>query len=524
MSKKSKWLAGSLVALTLLLAACGTGNKDSQTDASKAPAEQDTFTYAINGDPAATNPINTSDRWGLTVTNMIYSPLVRVETDGTEKNALASKVEAAADGLSITVELRPDVKWSDGEDFTADDVVFTYEQKLKKENGNADKLWIGEQPLKIEKVDEHTVKFVLPSASAAALHNIVTETYIIPEHIFKDVADFSVNELPEAPVGTGPYKLKEYKRGEYLAFEANEHYYEGAPSIKKVTLRIIENADTAKVALQKGEVDAAVVLPADVADLDTAKLTAYPYSENRIGYLGLNTQSEQLKDVKVRQAVLFALNKEELNTAAYLSTENYAQPVSFLPPNNPFATDKVEKYATDVEKAKALLAEAGVSDLKLNLTFSATDPAQTLQATLIQQQLQQAGITVNLEGGDSSAIFTELRKPGSTKYNMFLGGYIMGNDPDLYTPLFKTGGSSNYFQTSNKVTDQLFNEAAVELDAAKREALYDQLQAEVAKDARIYPIVDNKKIIVINNRIGGVDQASLIPIYTFEDMSKLTIK
>lgn len=244
----------AVVGLGFVLAACGGSNTEETATSSAAGAGDDaTFTYAISGDPSSTNPINTSDRWGLTVTNMIYSPLVTVEADGTTKNALAESVEPAEDGLSLTVHLKQDVKWSDGEDFTADDVVFTYEQKVKKENGNADSLWVDDQPIAIEKVDEYTVKFVLPTPSAAAISNIATETYIIPEHIFKDVSDFSVSELPEKPVGTGPYQLKEYKRGEYFTFEANENYYGGKPSIQNVTLRIIESTDTAKVALQKGK-------------------------------------------------------------------------------------------------------------------------------------------------------------------------------------------------------------------------------------------------------------------------------
>ncbi|MHC5267885.1 ABC transporter substrate-binding protein [Enterococcus sp. LJL98] len=525
MFKRKKWLVSGFVLAGLLLAACAGKAETPKSEGASGAGAQETFTYAISGDPSATNPINASDRWGLTINQMIYSPLVIVETDGTEKNALAKSVEAAADGLSLTVKLREDVKWSDGEDFTADDVVFTYEQKVKKENGNADQLWVGDQPIAIEKVDDYTVKFVLPSASAAALQNIVTETFIIPEHVFHEVEDFSVNELPVAAVGTGPYKLKEYKRGEYLTFEANEHYYGGKAGIKNVTLRIIESSDTAKVALQKGEVDAAVVLPSDIADLDTEQLQIYPYSENRVGYIGVNTQSEELKDEKVRQAVFFALNKEELNQAAYLDKAYYEQPYTFLPPNNPYATTEgVEKYETNIEKSKALLKEAGVTDLKLNIAFASTDPAQTIQATLAQQQLQQAGIQVTLEGGDGTAIYTELGKKGSTKYNLFTGGYIMGNDPDLYGSLFKSDGSANYFQANNPITDELFEKAAVELDSEKRQELYNELQREIAKDARIYPIVDNKKILAVNKRITDVEAAGLIPIYTFEDMSKLKIQ
>ncbi len=527
--KRLKYGTATLVLATagLFLVACGTNSspsKPSESASVNKSKDTSTFTYAISGDPASTNPINASDRWGLTVSNIIYSPLMTVEPDGKQKNVLAESIEPSADGLSILVKLKKDIKWSDGQPLTADDVVFTYTQKAKKENNNADKLWIGDKPITTQKVDDHTVKFVLPAPSASAVNNITTETFIIPEHAYKNISDFSVKQLPVTPVGTGPYKLKEYKTGQYLTFEANEHYFGGAPAIKNLTLRIIESTDTAKVALQKGEVDAAVVLPSDISDLDAKKITVHPYSETRIGYLGLNTKLGALANVKVRQAIFYALDKSELNRAAYLSDKYYSTPYSFLPPSNPYVTKDVEKYKTDIDKSKALLSEAGASNVNLNIAFSSTDPAQKIQATLIQQQLKKVGISVTLEGSDATAIYAELKKPNTTKYNLFLGGYIMGNDPDLYAALFKTNGSSNYFKTDNAKTDQLFNEGAVELNEAKREKIYDKLQKEISEDARIYPIVDNKKILAVNNRITNIKQANLVPIYTFEDISKLKIK
>lgn len=524
MRSKKKWLSLGLVTLGLVLAACGNGDNASTSDSNAAAKSSDTFTYAIGGDPSSINPINTSDRWGLTVSNMIFSPLVAIDGDGKMDNVLAESVEPAADGKSVTVKLKSGIKWSDGQPLTADDVVFTYTEKAKKENGNSDSLWIDDKPITANKVDDLTVRFDFPVVSAAAVNNIITETFIIPQHVYKDVTDFSVSELPEKPVGTGPYQLVDYKRGEYLQFKANDNYFDGKPSIENVTLRITQSTETAKVALQKGEVDATVVLPADIQDLDTKQIKVYPYSENRIGYMGLNSKSEALQDVKVRQAVLYALNKDEMNKAAYLEEKYYETPYSFLPPNNKYATEDVEKYKTNDEKAKDLLKEAGVSDLKLNLGFDSSDPAQTLQATLIQQQLQKVGISVELQGGDSTALFTELKKPDSTKYNLFLGGYIMGNDPDQYARLFKTGGASNYFKLNSEAVDTLFNQGAVELDQTKRDAIYDKLQAEIADQAVIYPIVDNKKILAATNRLGGIEEAKLVPIYTFEDMGKLTLK
>lgn len=229
-----------LLMLSILLVTSGVSGVTAWAQA------DDTFTYAISGDPLSINPITTSDRWGLTTTNMIFSPLIRVEGDGSHKFELAEDIQVSEDGLTITVKLKEGVTWSDGEPFTAEDVVFTYETKADKANGNADKLWVGDQPIEVVAVDDHTVEFKLPEVNAAAVNNIATETYIIPKHIYEGEPDFSVNELQASPVGTGPYKLKEYRQGEYLAFEANESYYDGTPKIKNIVFRIIANADTAK--------------------------------------------------------------------------------------------------------------------------------------------------------------------------------------------------------------------------------------------------------------------------------------
>ncbi|MFV0558109.1 MAG: ABC transporter substrate-binding protein [Enterococcus sp.] len=516
-----KGTLGILLAVSSLsLVACG----ESQGTETPKEEQKDSFIYAIGGDPSSLNPITVSDRWGLTATNIIYSPLARVEADGSQTLELAESITPAEDGKSITVKLKDDIEWSDGEALTADDVVFTYNEKAKKENGNADSLLVNGEPIKAQKIDETTVEFDLPSVSAAALNNIANETYIIPEHVFKDEPDFSASTLEAQAVGTGPYVLKEYQPGQYLQFEANEHYYGGEPAIKKLTLQIIENADTTKVALQKGEVDASFILPADIEELSSAALTTYSYSENRVGYLGFNTNSDKLNDVKVRQAIQYALNREELNKAAYLDEAYYQNAVSILPPNNPYATTEVNDYQTDLAKAQELLTASGVTDLKINLAFSASDPAQNLQATLIQQQLAKVGIEVELIAGDSAVYGTELRTAGSKKYDLFLNGYIMGNDPDLYSILFASTGSHNYFQYHSEKADALFAQGAVELDQNKRETIYDDLQKQIAEDAIIYPIVDNQKVLAVNNQFDQVNEAGLIPIYTFEDLSKLTIK
>lgn len=517
--KKTRFgLTAVITAAALALTACAGTASDSDDGGSATGS----FTYVIGGDPTSLNPINVSDRWGLTTTNIIYSPLARVEGDGTVVNELAETIEPSDDGLSVTVTLKDGLKWSDGEPLTAEDVVFTYTEKAKRENGNADLLWVGDAPITAEATDDTTVVFHLPSVSAAALSNIATETYIIPEHIYGEVTDFSTAELDPIAVGSGPYVLTDYERGQYLTFEPNENYYGDAPKIQNLTLQIVENADTVKTALQTGEADASFATPDQIDELSGAGLDIYSYAEGRVAYLGLN--AAKITDQKVRQAIFYALDRTEINDAAFLSDEYYENAYSILPPSNPFATDDVNTYEQDAGTTADLLAEAGVDDLSITLAYSGSDPAQTTQATLIQQQLEEAGITVELAGIDGATVFTDIIKGADSKYDAFLGGYIMGNDPDAYSLLYRSGASANYFSYSSAETDALFDAGLTELDEAARTDIYADLQAQIADDAVVYPLTDNLKILAVNSRIGGVEEAGLVPIYTLENFGLLTEK
>ncbi len=516
MTKRRVGLAAITLTAALAITACAPGASTPGDTEAEGTGQ---FTYVISSDPSSLNPINVGDRWGLTVTNLVYSPLARVEGDGTVVNELAESIEPAADGLSVTVTLKDDLLWSDGEPLTADDVVFTYENKAVRENGNADLLWIGDEAITAEATDEQTVVFHLPSVSAAALSNIATETYIIPEHIYGDVTDFSVAELDPIAVGSGPYTLTEYERGQYLRFAPNEHYYGEAPNIADLRLQIVANADTVKTALQTGEADASFATADQIDELEAAGLNIYPYAEGRVAYLGLN--AAKLTDQKVRQAIFFGLNRDDLNDGAFLSDEYYENAYTILPPSNPFATEDVEKYEQDAAKSAELLAGADVS---FTLAYASSDPAQSTQATLIQQQLAEVGITVQLAGVEPAAVYTEIEKGADSKYDAFLGGYIMGQDPDAYSLLFRSGASANYFSYSNPATDALFDAGVVELDETKRTAIYADLQAQIAEDAVFFPLADNLKLLAVNSRIGGVEEAGLVPIYTLENFGLLTEK
>lgn len=488
-----------------------------------ASAGGSTFTYAIGGDPGANvNVITTGDRFGLMTIKMVYSPLCMYNADGINW-FLAESVDTSDDNMTYTFHLRDDVVWSDGEPFNADDVVFTYEAMEDPNNAGwaYSQLVYDQGATKIEKIDDYTVAFTLPFASAGSLE-MLCNIFIMPEHLYKDVTDFENNDINTKPVGTGPYVMAEYSPGSHVKFEANDTYFLGRPDIDTFVFQIVENSNTAMMAIQSGEIDAWVATPAEVAqmDLEGNNLTTYAYSEGRVAYMAINVK--QIPDEKVRKAIFYALNTKDINDAVYLSEDNYLTPTSFLPPISQFYTENVETYETDVDKAKELLKEAGAEGLKVTLTYSGSDSAQTTQATLIQQQLAQAGITCELNGMDSTAMFAQLDEPDND-IQMFLNGYIMGIDPDTFYPLFAVDGVYNRSRHEYAELDELFKRGRETMDADERFAIYEELQQVLQEKAFFYPLASNNRLLVVNKRVGGVDEAGLVPVYTFEDTSKLTL-
>lgn len=509
---------------TAASSAASTGESAGGDSGENTSASSGTFTYAIGGDPTeSVNVITTSDRWGLTTVKMIYSPLYMNNADGINW-FLATDYSVSEDGMTYTFTLRDDVVWSDGEPFTADDVVFTYTEMEQEENlGWAySQLVYNEGTVAIEKVDDYTVSFTFPFATPTAIE-MLSQIFIMPEHIYKDVEDYEHNDYNMNSVGTGPYKLVEYQPGTYLRFEANDSYFKGQPGIGTIVFQIIENADTAVMALQNGEIDAYQVTPTEAQriDLEACNLSSYSYTEGRVGYMMINCN--RVTDEKVRKAILYALDKQTMNDAAFLSDEYYLTPYTFLPLNSQFYSEDVEKYERDLDKSAQLLAEAGVSDLTLRLGYSASDTIQSTQALLIQEQLQEAGITVELVSSDATALSTQMQNPDND-YDMYLGGYIMGIDPDTFASLFESGAGYNYmYYTEYSEINDLFAQGRAEQDMEKRKEIYAQLQAAIQDTGAFYPICSNNKILLISNRIQGVEEAGLVPVYTFEDTYYLSV-
>ena len=510
---------------TTAVSGSSAGAGETTAEAAK-PSEggESTFTYAIAGDPGANvNVITTSDRFGLMTLKMIYSPLYMYNADGINY-FLAKSIDTSDDNLTYTMHLRDDVKWSDGEKFTADDVVFTFEAMEKEENAGwaYSQLVYKEGAVKIEKVDDYTVKLTMPFVNSAAVE-MFSQIFIMPKHVYENVTNFENNDVNTKPVGTGPYVMSEYSAGSYVKFTKNENYFLGAPSIDNIVYRIIENENTAMTAIQSGEVDAWIGTPAQVAqmNLDSANLTVYPYQEGRVAYMMINAARVQNEDL--RKAILYALDKKAIADAALLSSDYYDLPWSFMPPNSKFFTEDVEKYEQNLEKSKEYLAASGVQKPELNLAYSGSDSLQSTSALLVQEQLEKAGFKVTLSGIDSKALSQQMKDKNNT-YDMYFGGYIMGIDPDTFSSLFETGAAYNYMYYDQPEINEMFAQGRKETDETKRKEIYTNIQKKIQDTACFYPLYSNKRLLVVSKNVSGIDAAKLVPVYTFEDTSKLQKK
>ncbi|MDU4843103.1 MAG: ABC transporter substrate-binding protein [Leclercia adecarboxylata] len=517
-----------LVALALVAAGCDDAKNKETASApaakSDAPKEGGSLIIGItSGDPLAVNPLYASDRTTLTIMQALYAPLYSFN-DGKIEWGLAESLTPSADNLSYTLTLKPNLKWQDGQPLTADDVVFTFNKLLEEKQHSffRSMFTYGGKPVAVSKVDDRTVKFTLPQVSAAFTGTLV-QIYPIPQHVFANEADLEKSTKNDAPVGSGPFKFKEYRAGQYYALTRFDDYWNGKAKLDSVTYRFAKDSNSANLALQNGEINLKMVDPQDVSRLkNTGKFDFVVYPEGRLAYMTFNQNVPVMKSKELRQAIAYAINKDELTQTAFTSLD-YAKPAtSFLTPDTLYQTDDVEQYKFDQQKAKDLLKASGApANLKLRLAYVNTNKTQESQALYIQQALKGIGVNVELMPLDSNAMSQRSLDMNNTAWELNLGGYIMGAEPDGYKSLFMSNEAYNYAHYKNPQFDTLWDKGAVETDAGKRAEIYKQIQQTVANDMTYYPISYTNATIAVDKRFGGTKEAEPKPVYLFQDLSKI---
>ncbi|NEU04080.1 ABC transporter substrate-binding protein [Clostridium senegalense] len=526
--KSKRFLCFALSAfLTLGLVGCGNKNSvNTKGDSAKTEQTQikdgGTMIFSSSTDPTSLNPFFQQNRVTYTINRALFDPLFVIDKDET-RYYLADSMEVSEDKLTYKIKLKDNLKWHDGEKITAEDLIYTVNVAKDEKQGIEDRevFIVDGKEVEMKKVDDLTVEFKLPQPYAPFDAGIGS-LKIIPKHVFEGEADLAKSEKNNNPIGSGPFKFKEWKKGEMVTLERFDDYYSGKPHLDSVVYRIIPDANTSRVAFENGEISASYLTEERYEKFSQdSKFNTFKFEEGMLNYLVFNEKNENLKKKEVRQAICYALNKEELLKTMFKNLDNTQKAYSILTPNTKYYSDDVEKYDNNIEKAKELMKSAGVDKIKINFQYIEGDDNLVM---MVKQQLEAIGIEIDPQKLDKNTFFAKMFGEVERDYDIIYNGYVMGNDPDGYSSAFTSDGEMNAQLYENKELDELWKQGAKEVDEAKRKEIYIKIQKTLAEDAVVYPIEYSKSLIGVDAKFGGIEEAKLVPIYMFEDLSKIYMK
>ena len=530
----TRLLAVLALLVLVLLGACTRMETAAEPVAAEGgPAYGDTLVEASIGDISGLIPNITSDSASHEIGNLVYSNLIRTDKNLRLEGELAEGWDISKDEMTITFHLRQGVKWHDGVEVTADDVDFTYRYMIdpKTPTAYAESF---RQIRRAEVVDRYTYRVTYEKPYSPAL--LSWGIWILPRHIlegpWKAGVDLRTTRQNRHPIGCGPYLFREWKTGEKVVLEANPDYFEGRPYIKRVVYRIIPDPSTIFLELKARNIDMAGLTP-----IHYRRQTDYPafrkafnkyqYLSNSFAYLGFNLLDPRFQNKRVRQAMAYAINKQEIIEGVLLGLGQPA--VGPYKPGTWWYKADVKTYPFDPERAKALLAEAGWTDTnsegilaKNGKPFSFTirtnqgNAVRKDTAEIIQRRLRAVGIDAQIHIVEWAAfINTFIRK---RDFEAIILGWGLGLDPDQYDIWHssKTGSDElNHISYKNPKVDALLEAGRRTFDEAKRKAIYGEFQDIMAEEQPVVFLYVPDALPVVSSRVRGIEPAPAGISYNF---------
>lgn len=395
-SKRFKTAAAVLAAASLSLTACSAGSSAGSTNKAEAKTS---LTVALTGEPSNLDFTKTA---GAAIPQAlmanVYEGLVKIDQEGRIQPSLAESWTLSEDRKSYTFKLRKDVKFSNGEAFTAEDVKFSLERVKSS--------WVSSLKKKMDVVgavnvvSDTEVTVVLSRPSNAWLFDLGT-----PVGAMFDPS--GVADLANTAIGTGPFTIESWKRGEAIKMAARDGYWGTAPKLKTVTLRYFADATATTNALRSGDVDVVYNMQAPellpTFEQDKAFQILEGTSNGKVE-LTMNNKVAPFNDVRVRQAVMYAIDRKAVLDTAW---SGYGTLLGApVPPTDPYYEDHNDAYPYDPAKAKQLLKDAGAENLKITFTVP-TRPYANAVSQIVVSQLAEVGINAKIETAEFPAVWLD---------------------------------------------------------------------------------------------------------------------
>jgi peptide/nickel transport system substrate-binding protein len=484
---KMRWIAG-LGVLTVALAGCtgggGVNVGGGSTASGSTGSASGTLNAAISGEPDQLDPQKTSNYNSFEVLENVFDTLVQPDANLKMTPALATSWTTSTNQLTWTFTLRK-TTWQDGTPFTSGDVVYSYDRIIDGKLPNAYRF----AEVKSVKADgQSKVVITLKQPSP----NLLAEIGGFKGVAIVEKKNVESGQIQQHPVGTGPYKVVSWVHGSSITLAANPHYWGGAPKIATIKYTFVSDPTVALQDLQGGEVQWTDNLPPQqVKSLQQSAngITVKSVPSTDYWYMTLNEARKPYNDVRVRQAIADAINRDAIVQAATFG--NAAVNETAIPKTSQWY-DNYSPYTTNLNKAKSLLAQAGVKSLTMDMMVTNEYPQTVTAAQAIAAELQPLGITVKIRTLDFGTWLTE---EGKGDFDSFILGWLGNIDPDdYYYAQQHTGGSFNFQKFSNPTVDNLLDQARTTTDVAKRLSLYDQA-ATIIVDQASYIYLYNPDVI-----------------------------
>ena len=476
-----------------LFAGCSSDSGDNSSDNTDSGGTKDSIVIATSGETPSLSPTEHNAVAGSYMNLLTYNTLFRSGMDLEPEPDLVDTYENI-DESTWQFKIKEGVKFHNGETMTADDVVAS----IQWAQGFAEVNLYNSDIVSITKVDDLTVEIKTDGPDAMLLSNLCHHgNAIVPKSLIDSGHDFNTD-----PVGTGPYKLVEWKRGDSLTFEAFEDYFKGPAKIKNMTWKIIPEGSSRTIALEAGEVDFIVEVESMDADRlkENSDITVLQYNDTSHNWLMLNNEAPGLDNQDVRHAINSAIDKEGVVTVAL---NNLGSVCETQVPNNLPGTSDANTDTYDLEKAKAYLEESGVDVSGMSFPIICSDDTKKRAGEVIQANLKEIGIEANIESMD---LATYLSTVAEGNFVAAIGGYGMGDTISYLNGVYhsKSINGSNKSRLNNPEIDAMIDQASATIDQAQREALTEQICAKLNEICTQAPLYQPLTLRAFNADLQGV--------------------
>lgn len=463
---------------------------------------KDSLLWGVNAEPSSLDPAKSKD----TVTHMmmyqIYDALVKEDPEDYNKlvPGLAEKWEFNEDNTEVMFYLREGVKFHNGDTMTADDVYFSLQRSLESSYSSG----ISEAIDHFEKVDDMTVKCVLKYPYGPILDVMTNMTYGIVSKRAVEEAEAAGVDFARNPCGTGAYKMVEWRSGDALILERFDDYYRGPAYIKNLTYKLVPDAASGAIALEDGTLDCYYIVAAsDYEHMKNLDHIAYVECPGvGLHHITFNVTDGIFTDKRIRQAVAYALNRDDIVIGG---AEGYAEVANCLAPTSVFGyIDDFEWYEQDLDKAKALLADAGYPD-GFDVVFSMQGSATYMKPVeVVQDQLRKIGINVTFDKMERAAYLEDVGGKRNFVASLRMINATVRDADSVLTRRFHSsmlGGGNNYSGYSNPEVDSLIEQARTSSNSDERLELYRQIYEILKEDVPLIPIYTDTIYMFYNANI-----------------------